>query len=162
MHIVAIRTSLAERYPWLPASVYKALLDSKAIGLEKLTNLAQLAVALPWMEVEVVETRALMGNDYWRYGVKDCRHEIDVMTRYAHEQGLTARELDRRGTVCRLDLQHGEDLNRIPGLAAGSETSNSSSKLLNCQSSARAVEIAATKIDSVKRLPNVEEPKWQR
>jgi 4,5-dihydroxyphthalate decarboxylase len=93
MHIVAIRTSLAARYPWLPASVYKALLESKAIGLEKLTNLAQLAVALPWMEFESSATKALMGNDYWRYGVKDCRHEIDVMTRYAHEQGLTARRL---------------------------------------------------------------------
>ena len=93
MHIVAIRTSLVERYPWLPASVYKALLESKAIGLEKLTNLAQLAVALPWMEFESSETRALMGNDYWRYGVKDCRHEIDVMTRYAQEQSLTARRL---------------------------------------------------------------------
>jgi 4,5-dihydroxyphthalate decarboxylase len=45
------------------------------------------------MEYESSETRALMGNDYWRYGVKDCRHEIDVMTRYAHEQGLTARRL---------------------------------------------------------------------
>ena len=93
MHIVAIRSSLAERYPWLPASVYKALLELKTIGLERLTNLAQLAVALPWMEFESGETKALMGNDYWRYGVKDCRHEIDVMTRYAHEQGLTARRL---------------------------------------------------------------------
>ena len=82
-----------EQYPWLPASIYKALLESKAIGLEKLTNLAQLCVALPWMEVEATETKALMGNDYWRYGVKECRHEIDVMTRYAHEQGLTARKL---------------------------------------------------------------------
>ena len=45
------------------------------------------------MEVEAAETKALMGADYWRYGVKDCRHEIEVMTRYAHEQGLTQRKL---------------------------------------------------------------------
>jgi 4,5-dihydroxyphthalate decarboxylase len=93
MHVVAVRQSLAEKYPWLPASVYKALLESKAVGLEKLSNLAQLCVALPWMEVEATETQALMGADYWRYGVKECRHEIDVMTRYAHEQGLTERRL---------------------------------------------------------------------
>ncbi len=93
MHLVAVRSSLAEKYPWLPASVYKAMISSKAIGLEKLSNLAQLAVALPWMEAEAAETKALMGNDYWRYGVKECRHEIDVMTRYAHEQGLTKRRL---------------------------------------------------------------------
>ena len=94
MHLVAMRTTLAQKYPWLPASVYKALLESKAIGLEKLSNLAQLAVALPWMEVEAAQTKALMGADYWRYGVKDCRHEIEVMTRYAHEQGLTQRKLE--------------------------------------------------------------------
>ena len=58
------------------------------------TPRACVAVSLPWMEAEASETRALMGHDYWRYGVKDCRHEIDVMTRYAHEQGLTTRKLD--------------------------------------------------------------------
>ena len=94
MHLVAMRSSLVQKYPWLPASTYKALLESKAIGLEKLSNLAQLAVALPWMEAEAAETKALMGTDYWRYGVKDCAHEIEVMTRYAHEQGLTRRKLD--------------------------------------------------------------------
>jgi 4,5-dihydroxyphthalate decarboxylase len=93
MHVVAVRRSLAQKYPWLPASVYKALLESKAIGLEKLTNLAQLCVALPWMEAAAAETKTLMGADYWRYGVKECRHEIDVMTRYAYEQGLTGRKL---------------------------------------------------------------------
>jgi 4,5-dihydroxyphthalate decarboxylase len=93
MHLVAVRRSLAEKYPWLPASMYKALIESKAIGLEKLSNLAQLAVALPWMEAEASETKALMGADYWRYGLRECRHEIEVMTRYAHEQGLTERRL---------------------------------------------------------------------
>ena len=94
MHVVAVRRSLAQKYPWVPASVYKALLESKAIGLEKLSNLAQLCVALPWMEAAAAETKTLMGADYWRYGIKECRHEIDVMTRYAYEQGLTGRKLN--------------------------------------------------------------------
>jgi 4,5-dihydroxyphthalate decarboxylase len=93
MHLVGIRTALVEKYPWLPASVFKTMIASKAIGMEKLSNLAQLAVALPWMEAEAAATRELMGNDYWRYGIKESRHEIEVMTRYAHEQGLTRRRL---------------------------------------------------------------------
>ena len=93
MHLVAVRTSLAERYPWLPASLYKALCQSKLIGLAKLQNLAQFAVALPWMEAEATSTKELMGDDYWRYGAKECAHEIDVMTRYSHEQGLTTKRL---------------------------------------------------------------------
>jgi 4,5-dihydroxyphthalate decarboxylase len=93
MHLVAVRRSLAQKHPWLAANVYKALLESKAIGLERLSNLAQLCVALPWMEAEAAQTKALMGSDYWRYGVKECSHEIEVMTRYAYEQGLTSRKL---------------------------------------------------------------------
>jgi 4,5-dihydroxyphthalate decarboxylase len=93
MHLAAVRSSLAGSQGYCSASVFKALLASKAIGLEKLTNLAQLAVALPWMEAEATETRALMGTDYWRYGIADCRNEIEVMARYAHEQGLTGRRL---------------------------------------------------------------------
>jgi 4,5-dihydroxyphthalate decarboxylase len=93
MHLVAIRASLAEKYPWLAASVYKALCQSKTVGLEKLDNLAQLAVALPWMEAESAATKELMGADYWRYGIKECAHEIEVMTRYSQEQGLTSRRL---------------------------------------------------------------------
>ena len=66
-----------------------------------------------------------MGDDYWRYGVKDCRHEIDVMTRYAHEQGLTARKLDARRAVRAVDIQHGEDLSRIRAAHPLSGKSNS-------------------------------------
>ena len=37
--------------------------------------------------------QALMGDDYWRYGIADNMKEIEAMTRYSFEQGLTARKL---------------------------------------------------------------------
>ena len=48
---------------------------------------------LPWVEAEALETRALMGEDYWRYGVKECAHEIEALTRYSYDQGLSERKL---------------------------------------------------------------------
>ena len=34
-----------------------------------------------------------MGEDYWPYGVAANSAEIEAMTRYSYEQGLTARKL---------------------------------------------------------------------
>jgi 4,5-dihydroxyphthalate decarboxylase len=33
-----------------------------------------------------------MGEDFWRYGVKENAKEIEALTRYAHEQGLVSRK----------------------------------------------------------------------
>jgi len=52
-----------------------------------------LRVTLPWLEAEALETIALMGEDYWRYGVHENRNEIETLARYSHEQGLVKRRL---------------------------------------------------------------------
>ena len=42
---------------------------------------------------EALESIELFGGDYWRYGVKECAHEIETITRYSHSQGLSPRKL---------------------------------------------------------------------
>ena len=53
-----------------------------------------LQATLPWLAAEVDHTRALMGDDYWPYGVKANRKELELIMRYTHEQGLAKRRLD--------------------------------------------------------------------
>ena len=93
MHLMGVKKSLAEQYPWLPGSLYKALLKAKAIALEEVREIAALNVTLPWVEAEALETRAFMGDDYWRYGIAECAHEIETITRYSYDQGLSVRKL---------------------------------------------------------------------
>ena len=93
MHLMGIRKDLAERHPWLAGSLYKAFLEAKNIALHEVRQIAALNVTLPWVEAEALETIALMGADYWRYGIAECAHEIDTATRYSHEQGLSVRRL---------------------------------------------------------------------
>ena len=93
MHLVGIRNDLAERYPWLAGSLYKAFLEAKNIALEEVGQIAALNVTLPWVEAEALESRALMGDDYWRYGISECAHEIDTAARYSFDQGLSVRRL---------------------------------------------------------------------
>jgi 4,5-dihydroxyphthalate decarboxylase len=93
MHLMGIKKELAEQHPWLPGSLYKAFLEAKEIALREVRAMAALNVTLPWVEAEALETARLMGDDYWRYGVKECTHEIEALTRYSFEQGLSERRL---------------------------------------------------------------------
>jgi 4,5-dihydroxyphthalate decarboxylase len=93
MHLIGIRRSLAERHPWLPVSVYKAFLAAKALCLEELMQIGHLAVSLPWSVAEYDRVRALMGEDFWSYGVEANRHVLETLARDSHEQGLSARRL---------------------------------------------------------------------
>jgi len=93
MHLIGIRKTLAERYPWLATSVYKAFCEAKALAMTDLRDVNALAVTLPFLEAETLATMAAMGEDFWRYGVHENRGEIEALTGYAFEQGLVDRKL---------------------------------------------------------------------
>jgi 4,5-dihydroxyphthalate decarboxylase len=94
MHLIGIRRSLAEKYPWMPASLFKAFNEAKALALADLHDVNALLVTLPWLEAETVATERLMGRDFWRYGVKENLKEIEALTQYSFEQGLGSRKVD--------------------------------------------------------------------
>ncbi|WP_299450322.1 ABC transporter substrate-binding protein [uncultured Pigmentiphaga sp.] len=91
MHMVGIRKSLVEENPWLPVSVYKAFLEAKRLAVKELNEICHLAVTLPWMVHHHNEAKALMGDDYWPYGLEANRHVIETFARYHHSQGLSVR-----------------------------------------------------------------------
>ena len=93
MHIVGIRRELAERHPWLPLNVYKGFLDAKRIADKYLQEINFLAVTHPWMVAEHERLQALMGRDYWPYGLEANRRTLETLCRYSHEQGLSARRV---------------------------------------------------------------------
>lgn len=93
MHVVGIRESLVQKNPWLPSSVFKAFAQAKGLAMPELFEVAALKYLLPWVTAEAEETRALMGDDFWPYGVDANRPTLDAITRYSHEQGLTPRPL---------------------------------------------------------------------
>ena len=69
MHVVGVRESLVAAHPWLPASVFKAFVQAKALAIPDLFEVAALKYTLPWIAAEAETTRALMGEDFWPYGV---------------------------------------------------------------------------------------------
>jgi 4,5-dihydroxyphthalate decarboxylase len=93
MHLIGLRKSLAEQHPWLPTSLYKAFIEAKAYAMREVREINALPVSLPWLAAETRETTALMGEDFWRYGIAENRKEIETLARYAHEQGLVKQRL---------------------------------------------------------------------
>jgi 4,5-dihydroxyphthalate decarboxylase len=93
MHLVGIRRTLAEQYPWMAASVYKAFCEAKALAMVDLCDVNALMVTLPWLEAETKETMAVMGQDFWRYGAHENVRDIEALLQYSHEQGLTQRKV---------------------------------------------------------------------
>jgi 4,5-dihydroxyphthalate decarboxylase len=91
MHVVGIRRTLAERHPWLPGAVFKAFEQAKELGVERLSDTSSTKVTLPFVEETLREVRALMGEDYWSYGVEENRKVLDYFLGQHHAQGLSPR-----------------------------------------------------------------------
>ena len=94
MHALGVRRDVHERHPWLAASLCKAFTQAKRLADAELAETTALKVGLPWVVAEHDETRALMGDDYWSYGLTEQnRRTLDAMARYSFEQGLAVRRL---------------------------------------------------------------------
>ena len=93
MHTVGIRRSLVETHPWLAVNTYVAYLKAKELCYRHLETIGHLFTTLPWPIEQLEQARALMGEDFWSYGVEPNRRELEALSRYAHEQGINPRQV---------------------------------------------------------------------
>jgi 4,5-dihydroxyphthalate decarboxylase len=96
MHVIGIRRSLVERHPWLPVNVYKAFLEAKQICMRELAQIGHLYCSLPWSVSEREAAAALMGEDFWSYGLEANENALDTFVRYHHGQGISTRRVAPR------------------------------------------------------------------
>ena len=93
MHAVAIRSDVADANPWLPSAVFRANAAAKQHAFQRLRTMGWAMISLPWFAQEAEDTRELMGDNYWPYGVEANRITLTALLQYSHEQGLTNRAL---------------------------------------------------------------------
>ncbi len=94
MHVLGIRRPLVDAHPWLPAAVVKAFERSKTIALAHLNDTSATKVTLPFVEEQLTAARALMGPDFWSYGLAENRHVLQAFLQQHHAEGLSSRPLD--------------------------------------------------------------------
>ena len=93
MHLLGLRRELAERHPFLPMALTKAFTASKDRAMARLADPSACKVSLPFIEERLVEARALMGADYWSYGLDRNRAGLAAFLARHHREGLSPRLL---------------------------------------------------------------------
>jgi 4,5-dihydroxyphthalate decarboxylase len=88
MHAIAIRSDAIKANPQLPKAVFDMYSQAKQKAYENLETTTSLKVTLPWVTQEFEDTRRLMGENFWAYGIEANRKELELVMRYVYEQGL--------------------------------------------------------------------------
>ena len=93
MHAVAIRNALIEKQPWVARAVFDGYSRAKQLDYESMIKMGWAYSSLPWFAQELEETRELMGDNFYSYGLEENRETLDTLLRYSHDQGLASRRL---------------------------------------------------------------------
>ena len=100
MHTVVLKEELTRAHPWLARSLYEAFVEAKGLAYRRLADTAVLPYVLPWLVAEVEETRALMGDDPFPYGVARTRKTVETLAGYSFRQSLAPRRLAVEELFC--------------------------------------------------------------
>ena len=96
MHVMAVRTEILEANPGLAPRLFTALVEARDMAYGELQQMAEYSsstMMLPFYAADFAETKTLMGENYWSYGVEANRAELETLFRYSHEQYLSTRLL---------------------------------------------------------------------
>jgi 4,5-dihydroxyphthalate decarboxylase len=92
MHIMGIRKDVLAAHPTLSKALLHAFEKAKQHALAQLAVHQTLPIMLPWMTAEAEATEALMGKDFWQYGLEANRSVLETQIRWSFEQGLIPRQ----------------------------------------------------------------------
>ena len=109
MHAVAMKNSTVATNPWLPEALFNAYSKSKTMAYQYMTKLGWVDDMLPWYAQEYAETRALMGDNFYSYGIDLNRRTLEHLFRYSHEQRLCRRKLTVEDLFLAATLELSED-----------------------------------------------------
>lgn len=92
MHAVAMKNDIIDANPWLPEVVFNAYSRAKQLQYEQM-RMGWIFGTLPWYGQELEETRSVMGENFWPYGIEANRKTLEALFQYSQEQGLARKRL---------------------------------------------------------------------
>ena len=113
MHTVVIRRDVYERHPWVALNLYEALMAAKERCYRLLLETGSPKASFAWLQPLIEEEQAIIGPDWYPYGIAQNRPTIEALLQYAHEHGLTDRRLALEdlfapSTLCDIPLSEGQ------------------------------------------------------
>jgi 4,5-dihydroxyphthalate decarboxylase len=91
MHIIAMQRRILDEHPWVARNLYNAFLESKQRSVRRLLDPAVSRYPLPWLATYGQRMSEQFGGDPFPYGIEPNRATIDLLLRYAHQQGIAHR-----------------------------------------------------------------------
>jgi 4,5-dihydroxyphthalate decarboxylase len=91
MHLMVLKKDLAERYPELPAELFRLFSESKRWAQRWRREIPSLVEA--WPNQTLDEEGKVFETDPWAYGLEANRHVLDKFLSYCHAQGISARKI---------------------------------------------------------------------
>ena len=92
MHAVAMRNDIIDKHPWLPEAVFTAYAQAKQARYKEM-RMGWVLGTLPWYGQELEETRAVMGENFWPYGIEANLETLNALFQYSREQRLAKKRL---------------------------------------------------------------------
>lgn len=91
-HVVVMKQELAEREPWIAASLYQAFIDAQQTADEVCQTEKMVSYVDSMFLLE--QQRAIYGANPYEHGLGPTNRKIiETFTRYAHEQGYIERQI---------------------------------------------------------------------
>ena len=88
MHLLVVRREIYEQNPDIAINLYRAFDEAKTHAINRLYDGDALYVMLPWLVDEIESTFALMGQDFWPYGIKRNEKVLQTFIRYLARQKM--------------------------------------------------------------------------
>ena len=93
MHTVVIRRDIYDRDPWVALNMYKSLCQAKEYCYDLVSETGSPKASFAWLQPMIEEEQAIIGRDWYPYGIEQNRPSIEALLQYTHEQGLTGRRV---------------------------------------------------------------------
>lgn len=94
MHVIALRRDVYDADPWIAKSLYAAFETAKTNSLARMRDSTISRYPYPWSFKLAEEMTAMVGEDFWPYGIAPNRHTLEAFLTYCHEQGVAHRPVD--------------------------------------------------------------------
>jgi 4,5-dihydroxyphthalate decarboxylase len=89
-HLIVLRREAWEANPWIARGLTEAFREANDVFTAAQKGFPY---ATPWLEAELEDTEAVMGQDFHPYGLEQNRAQIEMFAGEAHRLGLTARRV---------------------------------------------------------------------
>jgi 4,5-dihydroxyphthalate decarboxylase len=92
MHVVALRSEVLARHPWIAVNLFKAFETAKRRSVARALEVTATRFPVPWIYDVAAKAQAEFG-ELFPYGIEPNRRTLDAFLGYAFEQGVCHRRL---------------------------------------------------------------------